>query len=107
MRSPARRRNLSDAGRPTASHFGNGYTLRSLQSVDSVSGPVQGVLRSVFLFAGLGALLAAAALSVFSVALHRSARLRAVVSQPSGRRTDRNFAQLPIQARDASRKFAN
>lgn len=46
--------------------FGDGYSLRSLQSVDSVSVPVQGVLRKVFLFAGLGALLAAAALSFFS-----------------------------------------
>lgn len=46
--------------------FGDGYTLRSLQGVDSVSGPVQGVLRKVFLFASLGALFAAAALSFFS-----------------------------------------
>lgn len=46
--------------------FGDGYTLRSLQSVVSVSGPVQGVLRKVFLFASLGALFAAAALSFFS-----------------------------------------
>lgn len=46
--------------------FGDGYTLRSLQSVDSVNGPVQGVLRKVFLFASLGALFAAAALSFFS-----------------------------------------
>jgi HD-GYP domain-containing protein (c-di-GMP phosphodiesterase class II) len=47
-------------------HFGNGYMLRSFQSVDSVSGPVQGVLRRVFLIAGLGAMLAAAALTFFS-----------------------------------------
>jgi putative nucleotidyltransferase with HDIG domain len=47
-------------------NFGDGYTLRSLQSVDSVGRPVQGVLRQVFLIAGLGALLAAAALSFFS-----------------------------------------
>ena len=46
--------------------FGNGYMLRSFQSVDSVSGPVQGVLRRVFLIAGLGAMLAAAALTFFS-----------------------------------------
>jgi putative nucleotidyltransferase with HDIG domain len=47
-------------------NFGNGYTLRSLQSVDSVGRPVQGVLREVFLIAGLGALFAAAALSFLS-----------------------------------------
>jgi putative nucleotidyltransferase with HDIG domain len=47
-------------------NFGDGYTLRSLQSVDAVSGPVQGVVRKVFLTASLGALLAAAALSLFS-----------------------------------------
>ena len=46
--------------------FGNGYELRSFQSVDSVSGPVQGVLQRVFLIAGLGAMLAAAALTFFS-----------------------------------------
>jgi HD-GYP domain-containing protein (c-di-GMP phosphodiesterase class II) len=46
--------------------FGNGYVLRSFQSVDSVSGPVQSVLRRVFLIAGLGAMLAAAALTFFS-----------------------------------------
>lgn len=47
-------------------HFGNGYMLRSFQSVDSVSAPVQGVLRRVFVIAGLGAMLAAAALTFFS-----------------------------------------
>jgi putative nucleotidyltransferase with HDIG domain len=47
-------------------NFGNGYTLRSLQSLDSVNGPVQSVLREAFLIASLGALLAAAALSFFS-----------------------------------------
>jgi putative nucleotidyltransferase with HDIG domain len=47
-------------------NFGNGYTLRSLQSLDSVNGPVQSVLRGVFLIASLGALFAAAALSFFS-----------------------------------------
>ena len=46
--------------------FGDGYTLRSLQSVDSISRPVQGVVREVFLVATLGALAAAAALSLFS-----------------------------------------
>ena len=47
-------------------NFGNGYTLRSLQSLDSVNGPVQSVLREAFLIASLGALFAAAALSFFS-----------------------------------------
>jgi putative nucleotidyltransferase with HDIG domain len=47
-------------------NFGDGYTLSSLQSVDSISRPVQGVVREVFLIATLGALAAAAALSVFS-----------------------------------------
>jgi HD-GYP domain-containing protein (c-di-GMP phosphodiesterase class II) len=47
-------------------NFGDGYALRSLQSVDSISRPVQGVVREVFLIATLGALAAAAALSLFS-----------------------------------------
>lgn len=47
-------------------YFGDGYLLRSLQSVDSASGPVQAILRHVFLIAGLGALLAAFLLSVLS-----------------------------------------
>lgn len=46
--------------------FGDGYTLHSLQSVDSISRPVQGVVREVFFIATLGALAAAAALSLFS-----------------------------------------
>ncbi len=46
--------------------FGDGYVLRSLQSVDSASGPVQAILRNVFLIAGIGALLAAMILSVLS-----------------------------------------
>jgi HD-GYP domain-containing protein (c-di-GMP phosphodiesterase class II) len=47
-------------------NFGDGYTLHSLQSVDSISRPVQRVVRQVFVIATLGALLAAAALSFFS-----------------------------------------
>jgi HD-GYP domain-containing protein (c-di-GMP phosphodiesterase class II) len=47
-------------------YFGEGYVLRTLQSVDSASGPVQGILRNVFLVAGIGALLAAMILSVLS-----------------------------------------
>jgi HD-GYP domain-containing protein (c-di-GMP phosphodiesterase class II) len=47
-------------------YFGDGYVLRSLQSVDSASGPVQAILRNVFLIAGIGALLAAMIVSVLS-----------------------------------------
>src|SRR5450631_811235 len=47
-------------------YFGEGYLLRSLQSVDSASGPVQAILRNVFLITGIGALLAAMLLSVLS-----------------------------------------
>jgi HD-GYP domain-containing protein (c-di-GMP phosphodiesterase class II) len=46
--------------------FGEGYVLRSLQSVDSVSGPVQKILRNVFLIAAIAALLAGMFLSVLS-----------------------------------------
>ena len=47
-------------------YFGEGYILRSLQSVDSVSGPVQAILQKVFVLAGVGALLVAMLLSVVS-----------------------------------------
>ncbi|HUQ95745.1 MAG TPA: HD-GYP domain-containing protein [Bryobacteraceae bacterium] len=47
-------------------YFGEGYVLRSLQSVDSASGPVQAILRTVFLTVGAGAVLAALILSVLS-----------------------------------------
>jgi HD-GYP domain-containing protein (c-di-GMP phosphodiesterase class II) len=47
-------------------YFGEGYLLRSLQSVDAASHPVQKILQNVFLLAGLGALLAALILSVLS-----------------------------------------
>ena len=47
-------------------NFGDGYNLRYLQSVDSISHPVQGVVQQVFLVATFGALIAAAALSLFS-----------------------------------------
>lgn len=46
--------------------FGDGYLLRSLQSVDSASAPVQSILRNVFVIAGIGALAAALILSIFS-----------------------------------------
>jgi putative nucleotidyltransferase with HDIG domain len=46
--------------------FGDGYSLRSLQSVDSISRPVQGVVRQVFFIATCGALIAAAGLTLFS-----------------------------------------
>jgi hypothetical protein len=46
--------------------FGQGYLLRTLQNVDSASGPVQSILRNVFVVAGIGAMLAAMILSVLS-----------------------------------------
>src|SRR5262249_36900865 len=46
--------------------FGGGYVLRSLQSVDSASAPVQAILRNVFWIAGIVALLAAMSLSALS-----------------------------------------
>src|SRR5579864_8386792 len=47
-------------------YFGEGYVLRSLQSVDSASRPVQAVLRTVFLIAANGALLATMILSALT-----------------------------------------
>jgi HD-GYP domain-containing protein (c-di-GMP phosphodiesterase class II) len=47
-------------------YFGDGYLLRSLQSVDSASAPVQSILLNVFTIAGVGALLAALVLSLLS-----------------------------------------
>jgi putative nucleotidyltransferase with HDIG domain len=46
--------------------FGAGYVLRSLQSIDAASGPVQSILRKVFGIAGLGALLATAIVGILS-----------------------------------------
>jgi putative nucleotidyltransferase with HDIG domain len=46
--------------------FGEGYVLRSLQSIDAAGGPVQGILQNVFGIAGFGALLATALISVLS-----------------------------------------
>lgn len=46
--------------------FGDGYLLRSLQSVDSASAPVQSILRNVFVITGVGALAAALILSILS-----------------------------------------
>jgi putative nucleotidyltransferase with HDIG domain len=72
-------------------NFGDGYTLRSLQSVDSVSRPVQAVVREVFLIATLGALLAAAALSFFS---SRSI-VRPIATVVSSLRQSENTGTLP------------
>ncbi len=44
--------------------LGNGYELRSLQSLDSAARPLQRVLQNVFLITGLGTLLAAIILAV-------------------------------------------
>ncbi|MGH9664959.1 MAG: HD-GYP domain-containing protein [Bryobacteraceae bacterium] len=49
-----------------SAYLGNGYVLRSVQNVDAASGPVQSILRKVFLIAGVGALLAALVLSMMS-----------------------------------------
>jgi putative nucleotidyltransferase with HDIG domain len=46
--------------------FGEGYVLRSLQSIDAASAPVQGILRNVFGMAGFGALLATAIVGILS-----------------------------------------
>src|SRR6202030_3221385 len=47
-------------------NFGEGYLLRSLQSIDSANAPLQRVLRNVFLITGIGTLLATVLLSVLS-----------------------------------------
>jgi hypothetical protein len=47
-------------------YLGNGYLLRSVQNVDAASGPVQSILKKVFLLAGMGALLAALIVSIMS-----------------------------------------
>jgi hypothetical protein len=44
----------------------DGYQLRSFESVDAVTRPIQSILRGVFLFAGLGALAGAVLVSVLS-----------------------------------------
>jgi putative nucleotidyltransferase with HDIG domain len=46
--------------------FGDGYVLRSLQSIDSANGPVQAVLRRVFLITAFGTLLATVILTVLA-----------------------------------------
>jgi HD-GYP domain-containing protein (c-di-GMP phosphodiesterase class II) len=46
--------------------LGDGYLLRSLQNVDSATGPVQSVLNRVFLTASIGIVLAALMCSIFS-----------------------------------------
>jgi len=45
---------------------GDGYLMRSLQNVDSASGPVQSILNRVFLIASIGIVLAALICSVVS-----------------------------------------
>jgi len=47
-------------------YFGEGWMLRSLQNVDSAIGPVEAILRKVFLIAALGALLAAIVICIYS-----------------------------------------
>jgi HD-GYP domain-containing protein (c-di-GMP phosphodiesterase class II) len=66
-------------------NFGDGYVLRSVQSVDAASGHVQTILRNVFMLSGFIALMAA-----FLIALYSS---RSVV-QPLGE----VVAQLRVSA---------
>jgi putative nucleotidyltransferase with HDIG domain len=47
-------------------NFGQGFLLRTLQSIDSANAPVQKILRNVFLITGIGTLLATVILSVLS-----------------------------------------
>lgn len=49
-----------------AASFGNGYSLRSLQNVDAAGIGLQGILRKVFLAAGIAALAMALLLSTMS-----------------------------------------
>jgi HD-GYP domain-containing protein (c-di-GMP phosphodiesterase class II) len=49
-----------------ASPPGDGYQLRSLQSLDAVTRRIQSILRGVFLFAGFGALAGAVLISVIT-----------------------------------------
>ena len=51
----------------------DGYQLRSLQSLDAVTAPIQLKLRGVFLLAGLGALVGAVLIQRSNVALHSQA----------------------------------
>ena len=47
-------------------NFGDGYVLRSLQSIDAATGPVQTVLSRVFLLTAFGTLLATVILTVLA-----------------------------------------
>jgi HD-GYP domain-containing protein (c-di-GMP phosphodiesterase class II) len=46
--------------------FGDGYSIRTFQNLDAADRPVRNILRTVFLLAGVGALLAAVILSALS-----------------------------------------
>jgi putative nucleotidyltransferase with HDIG domain len=46
--------------------FGDGYVLRSLQSIDAANGPVQTVLRRVFVITAFGTLMATVILTVLA-----------------------------------------
>jgi HD-GYP domain-containing protein (c-di-GMP phosphodiesterase class II) len=47
-----------------SAYFGEGYQLRTLQSLDSAAQPIQRVLQKIFLITGLGTLLATVILTV-------------------------------------------
>jgi putative nucleotidyltransferase with HDIG domain len=84
----------------------DGFTLRSLRSLDAAAAPVQAVLRSVFLIAGLTALAVAIALGAFSsrsivqplaavvARLRESSRTGVLPEFPTGERGVREIRKL-------------
>jgi HD-GYP domain-containing protein (c-di-GMP phosphodiesterase class II) len=50
----------------SSASFGEGYSIRTFQDLDAANRPVQRILRTVFMIAGVAALLAALVLSAFS-----------------------------------------
>jgi HD-GYP domain-containing protein (c-di-GMP phosphodiesterase class II) len=78
--------------------FGDGFELRSLQNVDSASGPVRRVLHRVFLTAGFGAVLLAL---MFSVAASQTI-VRPVMAIISHLRRSERTGLLPEFGQDLS-----
>jgi putative nucleotidyltransferase with HDIG domain len=74
-----------------ASSLGEGYLLRSLQNVDSASGPVQSVLSRVFLVAAIGMVLTALMCSVFS----SRSMVKPITAMISHLRTSEDTGLLP------------
>jgi HD-GYP domain-containing protein (c-di-GMP phosphodiesterase class II) len=73
------------------SSLGDGYLLRSLQNVDSASGPVQSVLNRVFLIAAIGMVLTALMCSVFS----SRSMVKPITAMISHMRKSENTGLLP------------